>query len=113
MHTLVLLGELDRTSAPALEAEIERLCEGGVVALALDLGGLTHLDATGVAVIVHRCGWCARHGCELKVLAETPLARSAFALAGAQERVGFATARAKPSDPKEDSWIQPLVLTAN
>ncbi len=113
MHILVLLGELDRTSAPALEAEIERLCEGGVVALALDLSGLTHLDATGVAVIVHRCGWCARHGCELKVLAETPLARSAFALAGAQERIGFALAQKESNEPEEESWIQPLVLSAN
>src|ERR1700742_4198271 len=113
MHTLVLLGELDRTSAPALVVEIERLCEGGVVALALDLSGLTHLDATGVAVIVHRCGWCARHGCELTVVGDTPQVRGAFALSGAQRRLGFATATQEPNDPREESWTQPLVLSAN
>jgi anti-anti-sigma factor len=113
MHILVLLGELDRTSAPALEAEIERLCAGGVVALTLDLSGLTHLDATGVAVIVHRCGWCARQGCELKVLVQTPLARSALALAGAEKRVGFVTTEEELSEPQERSWTQPLVLSPN
>src|SRR5690349_4619284 len=45
MHTLVLTGELDRRSAHALEAEIERLCEDGVAGITLDLRELTYIDS--------------------------------------------------------------------
>jgi anti-anti-sigma factor len=69
MHTVLLLGELNGSSAPALEAEIERLCAIGVDALTLDLNGLTDIDAIGVTVIVYRRGWCKRRGCELALLA--------------------------------------------
>jgi len=87
MHTVLLLGELDRASAPTLEAEIERLCDVGIATLTLDLSGLTHIDAIGVAVIVHRRRWCERRGCELTLLADTPLTRDAFAQSSTDERV--------------------------
>ncbi|HMH46386.1 MAG TPA: STAS domain-containing protein, partial [Solirubrobacteraceae bacterium] len=61
MHTLVLMGELDRCSAHTLEAEIERL-EGATSAITLDLSKLTHIDSTGVAVIAFRSGLCQRRG---------------------------------------------------
>jgi anti-anti-sigma factor len=93
MHTVLLLGELDRTSAPALEAEIERLCALGVDAVTLDLNGLTDIDTIGVAVIVYRRGWCKRRGCELALLADTPLVREAFAQAAGGERVPFVRER--------------------
>lgn len=99
MHTLLLLGELDRASAPALEAEIERLCSVGVEALTLDLNGLTDIDAIGVAVIVYRRGWCKRRGCELALLAETPLVRDAFAQAAGGQRVPFVRERADTRVP--------------
>jgi anti-anti-sigma factor len=94
MHTVLLLGELDRASAPALEAEIERLCAIGVEALTLDLNGLTRIDAIGVSVIIYRRGWCERRGCELALLADTPLVREAFTLAAGGERVPFVRERA-------------------
>jgi anti-anti-sigma factor len=87
MHTVLLLGELDRASAPTLEAEIERLCDTGIETLTLDLSGLTQIDAIGVAVIVYRRRWCERRGCELTLLADTPLTRDAFALSGTDDRV--------------------------
>ncbi len=93
MHTVLLLGELDRASAPALEAEIERLCALGIDVLTLDLNGLTDIDAIGVAVIVYRRGWCERRGCELALLADTPLVREAFARAAGGERVPFVRER--------------------
>jgi anti-anti-sigma factor len=90
-HTLVLAGELDRVSAPALETEIERLCIDGVGALTIDLRALSRVDAAGVAVIVHRCGWCERRGCEVTLLTDAPPVQRALALAGAGERVPFAS----------------------
>lgn len=90
-HTLTLTGELDRFSAPVLETEIERLCEEGVETLRLDLRELERVDASGVAVIVHRCGWCERHGCEVILLTDSPLLQRRLALAGAGERVPLAS----------------------
>jgi anti-anti-sigma factor len=88
-HTLVLAGELDRVSAPVLETEIERLCGAGVVSLTLDVRALSEIDAVGVAVIVHRCGWCARRGCHMSLLADSGPAQRAFAEAGAGGRIEF------------------------
>jgi anti-anti-sigma factor len=109
MHTVLLLGELDRASAPTLEAEIERLCALGVEALTLDLNGLTDIDAIGVAVIVYRRGWCERRGCELALLADTPLVREAFALSAGGERVPLVRERA---DTRVSTRVQ-VALAAN
>lgn len=91
-HTLVLAGELDRVSAPVLETEIERLCVAGVNSLTLDVRALSTIDSAGVAVIVHRSGWCARHGCRLSLLADEGPARRALAEAGARGRVELVSA---------------------
>jgi anti-anti-sigma factor len=93
-HTLVLAGELDRVSAPVLETEIERLCEQGVVALTLDLRTLSEIDSVGVAVIVHRCGWCARRGCRMSLVTDAGPVQRAFARLGASARVEFVQAPA-------------------
>jgi anti-anti-sigma factor len=93
-HTLVLAGELDRLSAPVLETEIERLCEAGVMTLTLDVRALSAIDSVGVAVIVHRCGWCARRGCQMSLLADAGPVQRAFAEAGAGGRVEFLSAPA-------------------
>jgi anti-anti-sigma factor len=93
-HTLVLAGELDRLSAPVLETEIERLCEAGVMSLTLDVRALSEIDSVGVAVIVHRCGWCARRGCHMSLLADSGPVQRAFAEAGAGGRVEFIEDRA-------------------
>jgi anti-anti-sigma factor len=83
MHTLVLLGELDRASTVTLEAAIERLCEREVPGITLDLSELSYIDATGVAVIAFRCGWCRRRGYEFAILPGPPAVQHVFERAGA------------------------------
>jgi anti-anti-sigma factor len=112
-HTLVLAGELDRVSAPVLETEIERLCVDGVVELTLDLRGLERIDATGVAVVVHRCGWCERRGCGVTLLTETPELQRALALAGAGEHVPLASLTEASRPERAEPSVQPLPLGAN
>jgi anti-anti-sigma factor len=84
-HTLVLTGELDRRSAPMLEAEIERLYEEGVTGLTLDLRELTYIDATGIAVIVFRCGLCKRRGQDLALIPGSRFMQHAFEQAGVSD----------------------------
>jgi anti-anti-sigma factor len=88
-HTLVLIGELDRTSTHTLEAEIERLCDAGISGITLDLSKLSGIDSTGVAVIVFRHNWCRRRGCELALIPGSSTIHRAFELAGAIDRLPF------------------------
>ncbi len=81
-HTLVLTGELDGRSAPALEEEIEGLCQEGVAGLRLDLRRLDRIDGVGVAVIAFRSQECVRLGCDFDVIADSPGLRSALTDAG-------------------------------
>ena len=92
MHTLVLVGDLDRTSTVALEAAIEGLCERGVEEIVLDLRRLTRLDATGAAVIAFRRGWCERRGVELVLVAGPPHFERTLAFTGLRERLRFVEA---------------------
>jgi anti-anti-sigma factor len=88
-HTLVLTGELDRASAPTLEAEIERLCEAGICGLTLDLSQLTYIDPTGVAVVAFRSGLCKRRGVEVALIPGSRPVQRVFELAGVTDRVQF------------------------
>jgi anti-anti-sigma factor len=89
-HTLILTGELDRSSAHALEAAIERLCEEGVTGIRLDLRGLTHIDSIGVAVIGFRCGLCLRRGFEFALIPGSQFVQRVFEQAGVAHLLPFA-----------------------
>jgi anti-anti-sigma factor len=89
MHTLILTGELDRGSAHALEAEIERICAQGVTGITLDLRELTYIDSIGVAVIVFRWGLCHRHGYDFALIPGSQFIHRAFEQAGVSELLPF------------------------
>jgi anti-anti-sigma factor len=89
MHTLVLIGELDRASAHTLEAEIEQLCESGTGGITLDLSKLSYIDATGVAVIAFRSRLCQRRGYEFALIPGSWFIQRAFELAGVVDRLRF------------------------
>jgi anti-anti-sigma factor len=81
-HTLIITGELDRRSAHALEAEIERLCEEGVTSITLDLRQLRYIDPVGVAVIAFRCRLCQRRGYDFALIPGGRMIHRAFEQAG-------------------------------
>jgi anti-anti-sigma factor len=89
MHTLILIGELDRASAHTLEREIEQLCEAGTSGITLDLRKLTHIDMTGVAVIAFRSGLYERRGYDFALVRGPWFIQRAFELAGVVERLPF------------------------
>ena len=88
-HTLILTGELDRRSAHALEAEIERLCEEGVTGITLDLRELTYIDSIGVAVIMFRCGLCKRRGYGFSLIPGSRFVQRVFEQSGVSEVLPF------------------------
>jgi anti-sigma B factor antagonist len=101
VHTLILTGELDCSSAQALEAEIDRLCEEGVAGITLDLRELTYIDSVGVAVIALRCGLCQRRGYEFALIPGSRLVHRVFEHAGVADLLPF----------QEDAVAAPRRLT--
>jgi anti-anti-sigma factor len=89
VHTLILTGELDRGSAYAFEAEIERLCEEGVTSITLDLRELTYIDPIGVAVIAFRCRLCQRRGYGFELIPGSRMIQRAFEQAGVAGQLPF------------------------
>ena len=88
-HTLIPTGALDRRSAHALEAEIERLCEEGVTGIRLDLRQLTYIDSIGVAVIAFRCRLCLRRGYEFSLIRGSRSINRIFEKAGVSDVLPF------------------------
>jgi anti-anti-sigma factor len=88
-HTLIPTGALDRRSAHALEAEIERLCEEGVTGIRLDLRQLTYIDSIGVAVIAFRCRLCLRRGYEFSLIRGSRSINRVFEKAGVSDVLPF------------------------
>ena len=88
-HTLVLTGELDRRSAPTLEAEIERLCREGVTGITLDLRELAYIDSIGVAVIAFRSSHCKKRGYEFTLIPGSASIQRAFQRAGVRDSLPF------------------------
>lgn len=86
-HTLVLTGELNHSSAPALEAEIDRLCDEGVTGITLDLRELTRIDSTGVRVVAFRSRLCKRRGYDFSLIAGSRIIRRALEQAGVSDVV--------------------------
>jgi anti-sigma B factor antagonist len=52
IHAIAVRGELDMSTAPKLEAEIDRILADESVAVMLDLSECEFIDSTGIALIV-------------------------------------------------------------
>ena len=63
--TVVACGNLDRGTAPQLEACLGRLRPLGCSRLVLDLGAVACVDAAGLAVLLHAAKGARRHGEEV------------------------------------------------
>jgi anti-anti-sigma factor len=105
-HTLILTGELDRRSAHALEAEIERLCEEGVSNITLDLRELRYIDPIGVAVIAFRCRLCQRRGYEFALIPGGRMIHRAFEQAGVAGLLPFQAGDCAPRGIEEEQGEQ-------
>ena len=63
-RVLVLLGELDLSSAPQLEAALESVCGDGAQEVFVDVSRLDFMDTSGLRAILLGERVCAEHGCE-------------------------------------------------
>ncbi len=66
--TVILSGEIDISTAPDLEQTASRLLAQGHPSLAIDLGGVTYLDSTGIGTMLRLCRQCRERGGQLHIL---------------------------------------------
>jgi anti-sigma B factor antagonist len=96
--TLVLKGELDLASTPALEAAVARLCADGASELVLDLHGLSFIDSTGLRTILSSMSLCEEHLCNFWLIPGQRAIQRLFELAGLLERLPFREPEPRPSE---------------
>jgi anti-anti-sigma factor len=56
------------TGVSLFEAAVSRACSGSARNVTIDLSGLSFIDSTGLAVIVHTSGLCANRGCAFQLV---------------------------------------------
>jgi anti-sigma B factor antagonist len=70
--TVVLDGEIDIATAPAIRRCLMAAISGGDVHLAVDLSGVTFLGAAGIGVLIAAANRARQRGGSLSLLAPSP-----------------------------------------
>ncbi|GIJ25024.1 anti-sigma factor antagonist [Micromonospora qiuiae] len=94
---LRLAGELDMSSAPELNATIDRLAAAGERRLLVDLTDLTFCDSTGIAVFVRGDNLAAAEGGWLRITGATGRVERVLKLTGLAEVLGYGTDAPDPA----------------
>jgi anti-sigma B factor antagonist len=101
--TLLLSGELDLASAPALAETITRLCRAGASELTLDLTPLAFIDSTGLSVILAGMQLCAEHDCQFWLVPGQPQVQRLFEVVGMSHRLPFRVPDDQPADAAQET----------
>jgi anti-sigma B factor antagonist len=92
VDTLMLSGELDARSAPALEAAVTRHFADGPGPIAVDLGGLEFIDSSGLWTILGAMRWCERQGRGFSLLPGPEPVQQVFEVTGLIDVLPFRSA---------------------
>jgi anti-sigma B factor antagonist len=80
--TVIVEGEVDVATAPALREELYRLIDRGTKRIVVDLGGMDFIDSTGLGVFVGALKRSREGGGELELRSLKPAARKIFDITG-------------------------------
>jgi anti-sigma B factor antagonist len=89
VHVVQLIGELDRDSAPAFEAELKRVEATDARQIIIDLSGLAFVGSDGLKVFIHANARSRRGGHRLKLARGNDEVQSTFEVAGLLSRLPF------------------------
>ncbi len=84
---IALSGELDISTAPRVEEELERVEPAGPAVLVLDLRGLSFMDSTGLRLIVSADGRAREQGRRLAVVRGSETVQRIFRVTRLEERL--------------------------
>ncbi len=82
---VAVTGELDVSTAPQLEGELQQLIDGGAANLVVDLSAIDFLDSTGLGVMVKALKWAREAGGGLRVVATEERITKVFTITGLDE----------------------------
>jgi anti-anti-sigma factor len=88
-QTLYLAGELDASSAPTLERELDWIELGDAKTVVLQLSGLTFIDSEGVGLLVRATSDFARDSRPVRVVGAQGQVRAVIERTGMSERLGL------------------------
>lgn len=88
-YTLLLTGELDLASAPAIEQILPELCVDGASEIVLDLSQLAFIDSTGLRTILTGMSVCEKHLCDFWLIPGASAVQRVFELTGLSEKLPF------------------------
>lgn len=86
---VVLTGDLDVTSGPALRRQLEAAATSGARRIVVDLGELEFLDCSGLGLLLSAQEQLGRQGRELYLRRGRPAVQRVFGLTGTLERFQF------------------------
>jgi anti-sigma B factor antagonist len=88
-HTLHLAGELDASSAPTLERELDWIELGDAKTVVLDISALTFIDSEGIGLLVRASRDFARDSRSLRVVGARGQVHTVMERTGMSERLGL------------------------
>jgi anti-sigma B factor antagonist len=106
-HTLVLTGELDISTAPALETVISDLCAHGATEVVLDLSQLEFADSRGLRAILMARSTCEEFLCDFSVTPGSRQVQRVFEISGLLNLLPFRTAEKPPPADSVQLWPDP------
>jgi anti-sigma B factor antagonist len=89
---VALTGELDLSTAPQVERELEAAEERKPERLVIDLRGVSFLDSTGLRVVLSADGRARKDGRRLEVIPGPPPVHRVFRIALLDRRIAFVDA---------------------
>jgi anti-anti-sigma factor len=82
---VVLQGELDMATAPALAAELDQACNAHLASLLVDAASLSFCDSSGIALLTRTLKHCEESGIGFRIVGLRGIARKAFEVTGMLE----------------------------
>ena len=83
--TLTIQGDVDLATSPELRGQLEHILLSKKRPLALDLSGVTHMDSSGIAVLIEGFRWAKRIQVPFVLLSPSPQVRMILELAKLEE----------------------------
>jgi anti-anti-sigma factor len=88
-YVIGLKGELDLSASPQLEAALLEAEQSHAKEIVVDLGELTFVDSSGLAVLVHAAGRSASNGDQLRITPGREQVASVLRLTGLDAHLPF------------------------
>ncbi len=85
LAVLSVRGEIDALTTPRLESELDELLADPAERLVLDLGGVTFLASSGLAVLIRAAQLAAEHGRRLRLVVGTRAVRRPLQITGSDQ----------------------------